>query len=101
MAGPVGPIATSWTASSGFYEPGRSGTPFPRGEYPPKTTCHDRFQEWNERQVFPVILDTLYEMSEERKLLDLREANTLGTFSTAKKGALTSAPPRRAKAPRL
>ena len=71
----------------------------PKGEYPPKTTCHDRFQEWNERQVFPAILAALYEMSEELSLLDLREANTLGPFSAAKKGALTSARPGRAKAP--
>lgn len=72
----------------------------PRSEYPPKTTCHDRFQEWNERQVFPAILAALYDLSEERALLDLREAFIDGTFSAAKKGARTSVPPRRAKAPR-
>ena len=72
----------------------------PKGEYPPKTTCHDRFQEWNEQHVFPAILAALYEMSEEHKLLDLREAFIDGTFSAAKKGARTSAPPRRARAPR-
>lgn len=69
-------------------------------EYPPKTTCHDRFQEWNERHVFPAILAALYELSEERALLDLREAFIDGPFSAAKKGALTSAPRRRARAPR-
>ena len=72
----------------------------PKGEYPPKTTCHDRFQDWNERQVFPVILAALYELCEEQQLLDLREAFIDGTFSAAKKGAPTSAPPKKAKAPR-
>ncbi|GAA5502725.1 IS5 family transposase ISDds9 [Deinococcus xinjiangensis] len=69
-------------------------------EYPPKTTCHDRFQEWNERHVFPAILAALYELSEEAQLLDLREAFIDGTFSAAKKGARTLAPPRRVKEPR-
>lgn len=72
----------------------------PQDDYPPKTTCHDRFQEWNDRHVFPTILAALSEMSEERKRLDLREAFIDGTFSAAKKGAPTSAPPRRARAPR-
>ena len=72
----------------------------PKGEYPPKTTCHDRFQEWVERQVFLTILTALSELSEEYALLDLREAFIDGTFSAAKKGARMSAPPRKAKAPR-
>ena len=72
----------------------------PKGEYPSKTTCHDRFQAWNEQGVFPAILAALYEMIEERQLLDLREAFIDGTFSAAKKGAQMSVPPRRGRAPR-
>jgi transposase len=59
----------------------------PKGEYPSKTTCHDRFGEWNEQGVFPIILIRLYELCEDQKLLDLREAFIDGTFSPAKKGA--------------
>jgi len=72
----------------------------PIGEYPSKTTCHDRFQEWNEHNVFPTVLAALYEMGEEQQLLDLREAFQGGTFSAAKKGARTSAQPRRARVPK-
>ncbi len=72
----------------------------PRGEYPPKSTCFARFQEWNERNVFPAVLGRLYELLEDQGLLDLREAFIDGTFSAAKKGARMSVPPRRAKVPR-
>ncbi|ACO47628.1 IS5 family ISDds9 transposase ORF A [Deinococcus deserti] len=72
----------------------------PKGEYPSKTTCHDRFQEWNEQNVFPTVLSALYELGEEEHLLDLREAFIDGTFSPAKKGARTSGQQKRAKAPR-
>ena len=72
----------------------------PKGAYPPKSTCHERFQEWNDQNVFPVVLAALYEISEEQRLLDLREAFIDGTFSPAKKGAQMSGPPRRGKAPR-
>ena len=68
--------------------------------YPPKSTCHERFQEWNDQKVFPAILAALYEASEEQQLLDLREAFIDGTFSPAKKGDQMSDPPRRGKAPR-
>ena len=33
-----------------------------------------RFQEWNDRNVFPVVLGRLYELLEDQGLLDLREA---------------------------
>lgn len=72
----------------------------PKGIYPPKSTCHERFQEWNDQNVFPAILAALYEASEEQRLLDLREAFIDGTFSPAKKGDQMSDPPRRGKAPR-
>ncbi len=85
----------------------------PHGEYPPKSTCFlaraapmrtlgrfARFQEWNDRNIFPAVLGRLYELLEDQGLLDLREAFIDGTFSAAKKGARTSVPPRKAKAPR-
>ena len=59
-----------------------------------------RFQEWNDRNVFPAVLGRLFELLEDHGLLDLREAVIDGTFSAAKKGARISAPPKRAKAPR-
>jgi len=73
----------------------------PRGEYPPKSTCFARFQEWNDRNVLPAVLGRLYELLEDRGLLDLREAFIDGTFSAAKKGAQMSALPKRAREPRL
>lgn len=72
----------------------------PREAYPPKSTCFARFQEWNDRNVFPAVLGRLYELLEDQGLLDLREAFIDGTFSAAKKGAPTSAPPRKARAPK-
>lgn len=72
----------------------------PRPDYPPKSTCFERFQEWNERAVFPNVLGQLYELLEEQELLDLREAFIDGTFSAAKKGGRMSAPPRKARAPK-
>lgn len=79
---------------------GAQWDPLPKGEYPSKTTCHDRFQEWNEQNVFPTILSALYELGEEEHLLDLREAFIDGTLSPPKKGARTSGQQNRAKAPR-
>jgi transposase len=72
----------------------------PRPEYPPKSTCFERFQEWNERGVFPNVLGQLYELLEEQEVLDLREAFIDGTFSAAKKGAQMSVRPRREKGPK-
>ena len=72
----------------------------PRETYPPKSTCLARCKEWNDRNVFPEVLGQLYDLLEDQGLLDLREAFIDGTFSAAKKGARTSAPPKKAKAPR-
>ena len=69
-------------------------------DYPPKSTCFERFQEWNERDVFPQVLGKLYELLDDQGLLDLQEAFIDGTFSAAKKGARMSAPPRKARAPK-
>ena len=68
--------------------------------YPPKSTCFERFQEWKNRNVFPALLETLYEQLADQGVLDLRERFIDGTFSAAQKGALMSARPRKAKAPK-
>ncbi|WP_157465451.1 IS5 family transposase [Deinococcus apachensis] len=73
----------------------------PRPEYPPKSTCFERFQEWNERGVFPNVLGQLYELLEEQELLDLREAFIDGTFSAAKKGAQMSGRPKKGKGTKI
>ena len=73
----------------------------PQGEYPPKSTCHERFQEWNEQAAFPQILLALYEQLEDQAWLDLSEAFIDGTFSPAKKGAKMSAPLKRVRAQKL
>ena len=72
----------------------------PREAYPPKSTCFARFQEWNDLNVFPAVLGRLYELLEDQGLLDLREAFIDGTFSAAKKGDRTSAPPKKARGPK-
>jgi transposase len=41
----------------------------PREVYPPKSTCFARFQEWNERNVFPAVLGRLYELLEDSELI--------------------------------
>ncbi|MFB9992816.1 IS5 family transposase [Deinococcus oregonensis] len=73
----------------------------PRPDYPPKSTCFERFQEWNERAVFPNVLGQLYELLEEQELLDLREAFIDGTFSAAKKGAQTFGPTKKGKGTKI
>ena len=72
----------------------------PRPDYPPKSTCFERFQEWNERNVFPSVLGQLYEVLEEQELWDLREAFIDGTFSAAKKGARMSGLQKKSRSPR-
>ncbi|AWN24679.1 IS5 family transposase [Deinococcus irradiatisoli] len=82
----------------------RTGTQWdklPREAFPPKSTCFARFKEWNDRNVFPEVLGQLYDLLEDRELLDLREANTLGTFSAANKGARTSAQPKKGKGTKI
>ncbi|UBV45435.1 IS5 family transposase (plasmid) [Deinococcus taeanensis] len=73
----------------------------PRDKYPPKTTCLDRFKEWNELGTFPRILAALYEMSEDQHLLDLREAFIDGTFSAAKKRGADVGPTKKGKGTKI
>ena len=69
--------------------------------YPPKSTCHRRFQEWTESGVFAKILTALAQDLKERGGIDLSEGFIDGTFAPAKKGAMVWAKPKRAKEPRL
>ncbi|WP_420594343.1 transposase [Deinococcus sp.] len=59
--------------------------------YPAKSTCFDRFKVWNDRNVFPTLLEALYKQLADQRLLDLHESFVDGTFSAAKKGAWMSA----------
>ena len=69
--------------------------------YPPRSTCHRRFQEWSQSGVFDKILTALAEDLRDRGGIDLREGFIDGTFAPAKKGALAWARPNAAKAPKL
>jgi transposase len=55
--------------------------------YPPKTTCHDRFQEWSRSGTFDHILRALAQDMEERGGISLEECFIDGTFASAKKGS--------------
>jgi transposase len=68
--------------------------------YPPKSTCHRRFQEWSESRVFAKILTALAQDLKERGGIDLSEEFIDGSFAPAKKGATAWAQPKRAKAPK-
>ena len=68
--------------------------------YPPKSTCHRRFQQWTESGIFEKILTALAEDLRDRGGIDLSEGFIDGTFAPAKKGATESARPNAAKAPK-
>ena len=71
----------------------RTGAPWHDlpGRYPPYTTCHRRFQQWQRSGLFERLLQTLAEDLRDRGKLDLSEAFIDASFSSAKKGALLSA----------
>lgn len=54
--------------------------------YPPKSTCHDRLQQWVQQGVFEAALDAVAEILGEARQLDLRECFIDGTFAPAKRG---------------
>mgnify|MGYP003342509557 CR=1 FL=1 len=56
--------------------------------FPPKSTCHDRFQEWTRSGAFAGVLKALAEDLRERGKLDLAECAIDATFTPAKKGGL-------------
>ena len=66
--------------------------------FPPKSTCHDRFQEWNRSGVLAEVLRALAEDLKERGGLDLSECFIDAMFAPAKKGGRVSARPSGAKA---
>jgi transposase len=54
--------------------------------YPPRSTCHDRFQLWIEAGVFEALLDDLAEHLQASGLLDRHECFIDGSFAPAKRG---------------
>jgi len=80
----------------------RTGAPWadlPR-RYPPPTTCHRRFQKWEQEGVLDRILAALAKDLHERGKVDLTEAFIDGSHAGAKKGALLLARLDAAKRPR-
>jgi len=69
--------------------------------YPPRSTCHRYFQQWNKSGVFIKILTALAQDLKDRGGIDLREGFIDGTFAPAKKGAMVWAKPKGAKEPKL
>jgi len=69
--------------------------------YPPRSTCHRYFQQWNNSGVFVRILTALAQDLKDRGGIDLREGFIDGTFAPAKKGAMVWAKPKGAKEPKL
>ena len=69
-------------------------------QYPPRSTCHRRFQQWTGQGVFETILTALAEDLRDRGGIDLSEGFIDGTFAPAKKGAMAWARPNAAKAPK-
>ncbi|MGV3616611.1 MAG: IS5 family transposase [Fimbriimonas sp.] len=55
--------------------------------YPPKSTCHRRFQTWAEDGTLLSVLKALAQDLEERGGIDLSECFVDATFASAKKGA--------------
>jgi transposase len=55
-------------------------------DYPPRSTCHDRFQLWIESGVFEVVLSNLAADLQAGGLLDLRECFMDGSLAPAKRG---------------
>ncbi len=69
-------------------------------EYPSRSTCHRRFQQWVRDKTFAGILRALADDLEMRGGLDLQETFIDGSFAAAKKGGSASGQPKKAKAPR-
>src|ERR1700720_1241422 len=78
----------------------RTGAPWHDlpGRYPPYTTCHRRFQQWQRSGLLTHLLQKLAEDLRDRGKLDLSESFIDASFSGGKKGALVSALQNAAKA---
>src|ERR1700741_5370625 len=72
----------------------RTGAPWHDlpSRYPPYQTCHRRFQSWQRSGLLIRLLEKLAEDLRDRGKLDLSEGFIDASFSSAKKGALPSAP---------
>ena len=68
--------------------------------FPPKSTCHDRFQVWNRSGVIASILKSLAEDLVARGELDLSESFVDATFAPAKRGAPALGPRSGVRGPR-
>jgi transposase len=80
----------------------RTGAPWKDipGRYPPRNTCHSRFQEWVTNKTLERILEAVARDLEERGGLDLRETFIDGSFTSAKKGGFALGQPNAARAPK-
>ena len=80
----------------------RTGAPWKdlAERYPPRSTCHRRFQDWSGKDVFEKVLVALAEDLRDRGGIDLSEGFIDGTFAPAKKGVWALAKPNGAKAPK-
>ena len=68
--------------------------------YPPKSTCHRYFQQWNKSGVFAKILTALAQDLKKRGGINLSEGFIDGSFAPAKKGAMAWGRPKGAKEPK-
>jgi len=95
------PVADTRAVLNGVLWVMRTGAPWAEmpQRYPPYQTCHRRFQRWAETGVLKQVVMKLADDLNERGRLDLTECFIDGSFAAAKKGALKSAKPRRARAP--
>lgn len=69
-------------------------------KYPPYQTCHRRFQEWVEAEVWEKILVKLAVDLKKRGKMDIGECFIDGSFAAAKKGAMELAKLNVARVPR-
>ena len=69
-------------------------------KYPPYQTCHRRFQEWVDAEIWEKILVKLAVDLKKRGKMDLGECFIDGSFAAAKKGAMELAKLNVARVPR-
>jgi transposase len=79
----------------------RTGAPWKDlpARYPPRNTCHRRFQEWVRDGTLERVLEAIARDLKERGGLDLRETFIDGSFTAAKKGGFALGQPSAERAP--